>query len=351
MLNYLIVFSVALGATVLAMPLAQILGRRMQAWDSPDWLSHGNHVKRVVRTGGIAIAGGIYFGLMASLVLVPEIFASRGAAAGMVGGLVAFITGLLDDLHEIKPWVKAALLAAGCLATAIISPSIRLTGFERLDFLLAVLILMGGTNAFNLMDGMDGLAAGMAVAASLGLLALSLQLQSSYAGYFKLVMIGAALGFLIFNRFPAKIFMGDCGSLALGFHLTASGLMLAGSGKAAVIPVLLVLSPFALDTGLAIVRRFLGQKDIFTGDRKHVYDLVHIRFPSVWKTDFVMWGLGLLFSALGWAAVFLGPWQQAGLLAVSWLAFTAAMVRMGMFTPESPGQLEEPRKWSREPEE
>lgn len=341
MLNHLVVFAVALGATVLAMPLALILGRRMQAWDEPDHLSHGQHVKRVARTGGIAIAMGIYSGLLASLVLVPEIFASRGAVAGMVGGVVAFITGLLDDLHEIKPWVKAVLLALGCLAAAIISPSVSLTGFERLDFLLAVLILMGGTNAFNLMDGMDGLAAGMAVAASLGLLALSLQLQSSYTGYFKLVMIGSALGFLIFNRFPAKIFMGDCGSLALGFHLTASGLMLAGSGKAAVIPVLLVLSPFALDTGLAIVRRLLGKKDIFTGDRKHVYDLLHQRISSVWRVDWLMWGLGLMFSALGWASAFLGPWHQAALLAFTWLAFIAAMARMGMFAPENPGSQKE----------
>ncbi len=330
MLNYLIVFSVSLGVTILGMPVAKLLGRRMQAWDAPDGRING-HRAHIVRTGGIAIAGGIYSGMLTALVLMPEIFANRNIAAGMVGGLVAFITGLLDDLREIKPLVKALLLAVGCLAAAMISPSVRLTGLERLDFLLVVLIMMGGTNAFNLMDGLDGLAAGMAIAASLGFLALSLQLQTCYACSFKLVIIGAALGFLFFNRPPAKIFMGDCGSLALGFHLTAMGLNIAGSGRMAIIPVLLVLSPFVLDTGLAIARRGLNHKSLFSGDRRHVYDLLHARIPSVWRVDWLMWGLGLLFSALGWAAVFLGPWMQSALLAVSWLVFVWAMIRLGMF--------------------
>ncbi|MDP2808369.1 MAG: MraY family glycosyltransferase, partial [bacterium] len=284
-MNYLIVFTVALGVTILGIPLALILGRRMQAWDSPDELSQGNHVTKVVRTGGIAIAGGIYSGMLAALVLMPQIFANRTIAAAMVGGGVAFVTGLLDDLHEIKPWLKATLLAAACLVAVMMMTAVRLTGFERLDFLLAALILMSGTNAFNLMDGMDGLAAGMAIAASLGLMALSLQLGSCYGCTIKLIVIGAALGFLFFNRPKALIFMGDCGSLLLGFYLTAMGLIVAGSGKTAIIPVLLVLSPFALDTGLAIIRRFLHNKDIFTGDPRHVYDLLHARIPSVWRVD------------------------------------------------------------------
>lgn len=334
MLNYLIVFAVTLGFTCLSMPVAKLLGRRMQAWDAPDGLSHGNHVNNVVRTGGIAVTAGIYAGLLAALFLMPSVFANRNIAGVMAGGVVVFVTGLLDDLHEIEPWLKAALLAVACLAAAMIMPSINLTGFERLDFILVLLVFMGGTNSFNLMDGMDGLAAGMAIAASLGLLALSLQFNTDFAGAFKFIMIGAALGFLFFNRPPAKIFLGDCGSLVMGFHLAGMGLNIAAHGSMAIIPVLLVLSPFVLDTGLAIVRRFLNHKDVFTGDRRHVYDLLHLRIPSVWRVDWVMWGLGLAFSALGFAAVFLGPWRQAGLLAGSWLVFILAMIKLGMFRPE-----------------
>jgi UDP-GlcNAc:undecaprenyl-phosphate GlcNAc-1-phosphate transferase len=331
MLNFLIFFAVALGVTHLAMPLAMILGRRMNAWDAPDDLSHGKHVYQVVRTGGVAIFSGVYAGLLAALFLLPEVFANRTIAAAMVGGGVVFVTGLLDDLHEIKPWLKASLLAAACLTTVMMMTSVKLTGFERLDFLLAVLILLGGTNAFNLMDGMDGLASGMAIAACLGLLALSLQLETSYGCTLKLIVAGAALAFLFFNRFPAKIFMGDCGSLLIGFYLTGMGLNTAGHVPGAIIPVALVLSPFILDTGLAIVRRALRRTDVFTGDRRHVYDLLHARIPSVWRVDWLMWGMGLCYSALGWASIFLDFWMQAAVLAVSWLAFILAMVRLGMF--------------------
>jgi len=269
----------------------------------------------------------------------------------MVGGGVAFVTGLLDDLHEIKPLIKAVMLAVGCLVAVMMMTAVRLTGFERLDFLLAVLILMGGTNAFNLMDGMDGLASGMAIAASLGLLSLALQLETAFAGSFKLIVAGASLGFLFYNRAPAKIFMGDCGSLLIGFHLTAMGLNIAGHGSMAIIPVLLVLSPFILDTGLSIVRRFLNKKDIFTGDRRHVYDLLHNRIVPVKNVVAVMWGVGLVFSGLGWLAVFMEPWKQAGLLAASWLVFIVVMIRLGMFVPETEAERQASKKWAREPEE
>jgi UDP-N-acetylmuramyl pentapeptide phosphotransferase/UDP-N-acetylglucosamine-1-phosphate transferase len=84
MLNFLIFFAVALGVTHLAMPLAMILGRRMNAWDAPDDLSHGKHVYQVVRTGGVAIFSGVYAGLLAALFLLPEVFANRTIAAAMV---------------------------------------------------------------------------------------------------------------------------------------------------------------------------------------------------------------------------------------------------------------------------
>ncbi|HBZ85973.1 MAG: hypothetical protein A2509_10685 [Candidatus Edwardsbacteria bacterium RIFOXYD12_FULL_50_11] len=337
MINYLFIFLTALATTVLAMPFAQIMGRRMNAWDVPDGLSYRTHLFQLARTGGIAIAMGLYAGLLAVMLINPGLMGSRNMIAYMIGGMVVFLVGLLDDLREIKPWVKAVLLLAACLVTVLIMTAVPLTGYERLDFLLAVLVLMGGCNAFNLMDGMDGLAAGMAVAAGLGLLLLSLQLQTFEGISLKLVCMGAALGFLHFNRPPARIFMGDCGSLMLGFYLAGMGLNIVRTGPGAIIPVLLVLSPFVLDTGLAIVRRLLGKRDVFTGDRRHVYDLLQARTLSVWRVDWMMWGLGLFFSALGYAALFLPPWQQAALLAAAWLAFTWRMAGLGMFAPEKPG--------------
>jgi len=221
--RYLFLLLVSGMATHALMPFAHIVGRRMQAWDAPDHLSHDNHVFRIVRTGGVAITGGLFVGMMVTLMIRPEIFANRDMAGAMLGGFAIFIVGLLDDLREIQPWLKALLLGVACLATVMILTAVKLTGFERLDFLLAALILMAGANSFNLMDGIDGLAAGLAVVASMGLLALSLRLQTPEGGCIKMVVAGAALSFLYFNKPPARIFMGDCGSLVLGFHLAGWG--------------------------------------------------------------------------------------------------------------------------------
>ncbi|MCU0606105.1 MAG: undecaprenyl/decaprenyl-phosphate alpha-N-acetylglucosaminyl 1-phosphate transferase [Candidatus Edwardsbacteria bacterium] len=333
--RYLALLLVAALTTRVLMPLAHIMGRRMNAWDAPDDLSHSGHVFRLARTGGIAIVGGIYVGNMVAVMLQPELFATRDMAAMMLGGAAVFVVGLLDDLREIAPWLKAVLLVAASVATVMMMTAVALTGYERLDFLLAALALMGGANAFNLMDGLDGLAAGMAVAACLGLLALSLRLQTFEGGSVKLICIGAALGFLYYNRPPAGIFMGDCGSLPLGFYLAVMGLNTVRSGPASFVPVLLVLSPFALDTGLAVVRRLLLRRDVFSGDRRHIYDLLHERITSVWRVDWIMWSLGLAFSGLGLAATWLAvPWQLA-LLAFSWTAAVLWMAALGMFAPEA----------------
>jgi len=104
----------------------------------------------------------------------------------------------------------------------------------------------------------------------------------------------------------------------------------------AMIPVLLVLSPFVLDTGLAITRRLLSKNDVFTGDRRHVYDLLHEKYLSVKRVDGVMWAMGLAFAGLGFAATYLPLLAQLPVLAVSWLAVILWMVRLGMFRPEAP---------------
>lgn len=349
-LFYLALAAVSFAVTVLFMPVAQTLGRRMQAWDVPDELSHQNHVFHIARTGGIALAAGTYSGFLLMMAVDHHQFMGRALAGAMVGGGLAFVTGLLDDLHEIKPWVKAVLLAAAAIAGVSIFPHVDITGWVRLDFLLAVFWLLGLSNASNLMDGMDGLAAGMAAAATLGLLAVSLALEAPFGQGFKLVLIGACLGFLVFNRPPARIFMGDCGSLMIGIHLGGLSLSTVKSGSQAIIPVLLVMSPLLLDTFLAMLRRLLRGDDLFTGDRSHIYDIIHRQWFSVWQVVSRMWALGLAFSALGLAACFLPPLWQAALLAGSWLLVIFSMVRRGMFGPEPPSNRKE-RLWDREPPE
>ena len=327
----IIVTVVAFAAVLASLPLARLLGRRLGAWDTPDEL--GMHPAPVPRSGGIAILLGVVLSLETMKLLPGTGGSARQSAAVTIGTLAFFLVGLLDDLHEIRPYLKAIGLVLAALLFAMLSPYARMTGFERLDVMIAVLALVGGANALNFMDGLDGLAAGMAAIAALGFCALSRTAGLALEGSWALALAGACAAFWLANMPPARIFMGDCGSLVLGFSLSGLLLTVGAGHPVRLMAGAIILSPLILDTGLAIVRRLLLHRDVFTGDRRHLYDLVYLRTRSVWKTDISMYLLGLCFAGLGAAAPFLDPWAVASLAAAGWLAVSAWAVRLGMFSP------------------
>jgi UDP-GlcNAc:undecaprenyl-phosphate/decaprenyl-phosphate GlcNAc-1-phosphate transferase len=316
--------------TVLALtPLAGRLGRRFSLWDYPDRL--GIHDAPTPRSGGIAI----FLGLMAGLAVLY--FSSFGLLnSGLfwswsVGLAASFAVGLLDDLHEIKPSAKAlGLLAAAGVSMALFPGG--LTAWRWLDILAGVIVLNGSANALNFLDGMDGLAAGVVFIAALGLAGLFHLAGLAAARPYAVMLAGASLGFWFHNRPRARIFMGDCGSLMLGFGLGLLLLFGWAAGTRYLLASVLILSLPVLDTGLAIVRRVLGKKDIFTGDRRHVYDLLLKNGLSAWRVNLAMYALGLLFGLLGLASV-LVPLGLAALgLLAAWALFILWMMRLGMFS-------------------
>lgn len=321
--------------TILAMPLAQLLGRRMNIWDHPDDL--GIHRVSLNRTGGIAMAVGLFVGLQLVWSQRLDIMANRLVVASAIGAGGAFLVGLLDDLHEIQPSAKALGLAAAAIIAQLISPHAMLTGFERLDFVVGVLVLFAGANTLNLLDGMDGLAAGVTFIACLGFAVTSRinghQLLTAEAT----LVAGAALGFWLFNRPPAKIFMGDCGSLMLGFLLFGMGLRMSSLSPERLLSSLAILSLPILDTALSVLRRLLARADIFSGDRSHVYDVIYRRLGSVWWTILIVYLLALGFAGLGIAALFLKPLISLAVLAFSWAAVVLWMSAWGIFRKEAVG--------------
>jgi UDP-GlcNAc:undecaprenyl-phosphate GlcNAc-1-phosphate transferase len=201
---------------------------------------------------------------------------------GILGpALIIFLLGLYDDLHSIGPYRKFGV-------QAIAAVLLYLSGFgiHQLDLFSAGHILQTAvglpltvvwvlliTNAFNLIDGLDGLAAGSALFSTVVVLAVSLLIPNPMVTYLTIALAGAILGFLRFNFHPASIFLGDSGSLFIGFMLSA--LALAGSQKAptmvaVAIPVVCFGLPI-VDVTLSIVRRFLGGKPLFTGDSDHIH--------------------------------------------------------------------------------
>lgn len=330
MLSLLLLFTLAGAITFIATPLASLLGRRMGAWDHPDEL--GIHREATPRTGGIAIALGLFIGLQAAWGQSIDILTNRLVVAAATGSALVFIVGLLDDLREIKPYAKALGLAAAALMSQMISPHASLTGFERMDFVFGIVVLFFGANAVNLLDGMDGLASGVVAIACLGF-AVILYLEGHQLLNAEAAMAaGAALGFWLNNRPPAKIFMGDCGSLMLGFILFGLGLRFASYGANKALIALCVLSIPILDTLLAILRRLLARADVFSGDRKHIYDLLFTKLRTVWRVDLVIYLMAAGFSGLGLVMLHL-PWTASlGLLAASWAGIICWMVHLGMFS-------------------
>ena len=244
------------------------------------------HTIPVPRLGGVAI----YFSFMTVVMLALVICRLLGIASplhakamvGLLGpALVVFLLGLFDDLYSVSPYWKFAIQGLAAIWLYAGGYGIHNVGLIRggqaLDWVyclpLTILWVLLITNAFNLIDGLDGLAAGSGLFSTVVVFVMSLIAPNLLVTFLTIALAGATLGFLRFNFHPATIFLGDSGSLFIGFMLAA--LALAGSEKAptivaVAIPVLSLGLPI-LDVALAVVRRFLAGKPLFEGDKHHIH--------------------------------------------------------------------------------
>jgi UDP-GlcNAc:undecaprenyl-phosphate/decaprenyl-phosphate GlcNAc-1-phosphate transferase len=227
------------------------------------------HHRPIALSGGVAIvvavlAGAAVFGLIPSLLVLTGT------------GLLAFFVGIADDLLSIKPATKA--IAAIGLASILIFFGFRLqwSSSLTLDIMLTMFWIVGITNAFNLLDNMDGLCAGVALIVGSFILAQlgSLAVPTPESQYLAL-LLGAVSGFLVYNFHPASVFMGDTGSLFIGLMLAALALRVqpeahSQSGVLSIVlaPVLVLLIPI-LDTTLVTVSRLLSGRSASQGGRDH----------------------------------------------------------------------------------
>jgi UDP-GlcNAc:undecaprenyl-phosphate GlcNAc-1-phosphate transferase len=312
---FLFVSGLAVGITATA-ALSVLVKRLALRWNLVDNPNHRSvHSKPIPRVGGIAIVGGFitaltYFYMLqilfedfAWIVDFPNKWILLGA--GMM-----FLLGLVDDVFNIKPRVKLFFqaMAAFVVVSAGYRFNIPFLQFEDMGTLNT--IISGGVtflwiiaiiNAVNLMDGMDGLAAGMGVIA-VGSLSLALALNG-YGSDIILVtaFIGALIGFLVHNTHPASIFMGDSGSLFLGFILATFSLPASGmtvGGLSYLVPILALGLPI-LDTATAIFRRASQGKGIFTADRDHIHHrLLRNRGDKQRSTVAILYVVNVVFGVM-----------------------------------------------------
>ena len=284
-----------------------------RGWASIPSSDRHVHTRPIPRVGGIAI-----FLTLWCMVLVahwlPWLFSTREyawphLALKILGpATVIFVLGLIDDFYGVSAYVKFAVQA--CAAALLycngfgISRLSLLAGHPHLGWLvglpLTVLWVLLITNAFNLIDGLDGLAAGCALFSTLVTCIVALWFHSGGILFLTVALAGAIIGFLRYNFNPASIFLGDCGSLLIGFLLSA--IALAGSQKAptvvaVAIPIVSLGLPI-LDVAVAVVRRFLSCKRLFDADREHIHHKLLGRGISHRQAVLVLYGVSACFGLL-----------------------------------------------------
>ncbi len=275
------------GSVVLALmatPIVIRIALRIGALDRGS--NRAVHTKPVPRIGGVAI----FFAAMCMIVSVLFLDDRIGGmfqrvrlqlSALLASAAFVFVVGLIDDLRGLP--AKAKLLAEIVAAVALCYVGIEITAVEvasgfvvKLGWLagpLSVLWIVGITNAVNLNDGLDGLAAGVSAVACAVIAILAIYNQNLIMAVFMLALLGGLCGFLFYNFNPAKVFMGDCGSLFVGFTIASSSVMCMTKSSALVglaLPVLALGIPI-FDTFFAILRRFLERRSLFAPDRSHFH--------------------------------------------------------------------------------
>jgi len=229
-------------------------------------------------SAALTLGGGVLIGVSPLADQAPRL---GSLEALVVGATLVFLLGVVDDIRGLGPWTK--LLAQLVVAGGLILAGVRIDSFgpPGQGFVVPAVIgvpltmawIVGITNSFNLLDGSDGVAAGAALFALLTMGVVSWFFGKDAVAIISFVLAGATLGFLFFNFPPASIFLGDSGSLFLGFSLASMG-VIATQKAPTVLAIAIPLAAFGvpiLDTSLTIVRRFLRREAIFQPDRGHIH--------------------------------------------------------------------------------
>jgi UDP-GlcNAc:undecaprenyl-phosphate GlcNAc-1-phosphate transferase len=278
--------------------------------------AHDRHVHNnaLPRLGGVAIV----FSFLLTIAIVwlcqsflgesGEQFSARPLLTILPPAILIFLLGVYDDLHSAGPYLKFIVqaIAGGMLFAGGLRILDLPLLFGRHQFswvvglLLTIFWVMAITNAFNLIDGLDGLAAGSALFSTLVMFVVALLSNASLISFLALALAGAVLGFLRYNFNPATIFLGDSGSLFIGFMLSAlaiQGAQKAPTIVAVAIPVVSFGLPI-LETFLSVVRRFVGGRPVFTADREHIHHKLLQLGWSHRQAVIILYGVSALFALL-----------------------------------------------------
>jgi UDP-GlcNAc:undecaprenyl-phosphate GlcNAc-1-phosphate transferase len=296
-----IAFAVALGCVLGLVPLIRRLCVRWRIFDQPGELKiHGEPIPRL---GGVAIIFAVAAGI---------VFARHGVRSGSLFFAAAlgllWLAGSVDDLRELAPPFRLLAQIGGAMLLYAGGWRVPVSASAALTIVAQFLYVILFVNAFNFLDGADGLAAGITAAIALGYAAMPGTGLSAFGYAVAWSLLGACVGFLIFNFPPAKIFMGDSGSTVLGFSVAFLGLDYIGArgaGGAAsswLFPLLIAAVPL-LDALVVVTRRVMKRRSPFQGDREHFYDFLLAVGWSARRVAICCYLLTGFLGLLGWLAM------------------------------------------------
>jgi UDP-GlcNAc:undecaprenyl-phosphate GlcNAc-1-phosphate transferase len=313
MKTYFLLFTVATFSSLTLTPIIRRLCQRLRWLDEP---TDGRrlHTMAIPRLGGIAVFTSVLLGLAPLLFirnLVTESLreTSPRLIVLLVPAALVLLLGAVDDLRGLKAWQKfAGLIVASmvfyALGGRIENVTIPLVGSVHLPMVVGLMLtlfwVVSIANAFNLLDGVDGLATGAAVFSSLVILFISLTQGRPLMIALSLVLSGALVGFLRYNFNPASIFLGDSGALFVGFMIAAlsiEGTQKASTAVTVAIPMVALGLPI-IDTAVTVARRFISGRPLFQGDREHIHHMLLERGWSQRRTVLVLYAVCALFALL-----------------------------------------------------
>lgn len=295
-----IAFAIAIITTFIVTFPVKKLAIKLKVVDLPN--HRKIHTEVTPRLGGLAIFLGVFFG---ALYLQPH---HQHLPEILLGAIVILITGALDDRFQIRPVIKLSgqliaasfLVSSGLIIDQVTLPLLGLVDLGFASVLFTVLWVVGITNAINLIDGLDGLATGVTTIALISMFIMALIDMQVMAAYLCIVLIGANLGFLYHNFYPAKIYMGDTGSNFLGYAIAVVSMLGLFKNIALfsfVIPIIVLAVPI-FDTLFAIVRRAYNKEKIMMPDNKHIHYQLLAKGFSHRKTVLVIYAFSALFGAM-----------------------------------------------------
>lgn len=310
-------------SALVATSLCKKIALKFGIVDKPDNLVK-THKGSIAYLGGVGMLVGLTVGIFTGIYHIHNLEDFNSAFIWLIGvlagGAIACLVGLVDDIFNLKPWQKIlGQITAGIILVLVgIRPAlyylqtlfnIKITETTEMIWGIPIIIffVLGATNSLNLLDGLDGLCAGVTVIITLAMLLLAIHLGTwgfSEVGdpvrvIICLGLVGAVCGFLPFNRHPAKIFMGDAGSMLLGFVIAALMIMFAEEGPRWWMASIAAFGLPILDTAVALLRRFLNKRPLFVSDRGHIYDQMIDRGIPLKRTVAICYGLAAMYALIG----------------------------------------------------